>query len=228
MDDLATLEDYAASDAPRYQSQASGKFIFMVFGMLAWIVALGTDWSAQGPAFWSSLWTSIAIGFPAGVAGAVLGLLVDRHEYKRKFLRRLGQIFAADPEIVPAPPPTATHRLVCAAAISIRRAVGGVLYVTGGGLAFQPHFPTRSRLRRLLSRAPRTAAPALDIGPPRTVILKTGRFRRPWWVRSNRSGPPEAIICEWQGGAVVFVAPQVERTLTRLQGCIDALRTGLS
>ena len=226
MEDLATLEDYAASDAPRYQSQASQKFIFMVFGMLAGFVAMGTDWSAQGPAFWSSLWTSIAIGFAGGGVGAVLSLLADRHEYKRKFLRRLGQIFAADPEIVPAPPPTATHRLVCAA-VSLRRAVGGVLYVTPGGLAFQPHFAGRSRLRKLLTRASPIIPAALEIGPPRTIILKTGRFRRPSWVRSDRRSP-EVILCEWEGGVAVFVAPQVERTVSQLQRCIDALRTGLS
>jgi hypothetical protein len=199
----------------------------MVFGMLAGFVVLGTNWSAQGPAFWSSLWLSIAIGFPAGAAGAFLALVVDRHEYKRKFLQRLGQIFAGDPDIVPAPPPTATHRLVCAAVISLRRAVGGVLYVTPGGLAFQPHLFRRPLLRRLITRGSPTVPSTLEIGPPRTIVLRTGRSPPHWWARSTGTHAPDIIICKWEGGAAIFVAPQVERTASRLQHCIDSLRAAV-
>jgi len=199
----------------------------MVFGMLAGFVVLGTEWSAHGSPFWSSLWLAIAIGLPAGLAGACLSLIVDRREYKRKFLGRLGHIFSGDPDIVPPPPPTTTHRLVCGLLLSPRRVISGALYVTQTALVFQPHFYRTPFLKRL-SRKYRPGVPdAVEIGPPRTVVLQAGRFRRHRRSRSTGHHPAEVIICRWEAAVAFFVVPQVEQTVARLQRCIDSLRAAV-
>jgi hypothetical protein len=225
VEDLVTLQDISAHDAPFIERRDSFVVTFMVLWMTGFFVIFGTAWDARGLQFWASLWRHAAIGVPVGLVAGYLRVLADRHERKRKIQRRLERIFAADPALVPPAPPSSTHRLVCGIVISMRRAIGGMLYVRPGGLTFQPHYP-RLRLRdRMLGRRSAPVPKALEIGPPRTIVLRQAVLKAPVrWRRPRRRPRPRVIVCTWEGGAAAFRVVMADDVHRKLQEQVDRMR----
>lgn len=218
--DLATREDFDADAAPYYARRDGVGFVLMAGVGAGLLVVFGTDWQATGAAFWSQMGQALIVGLCLGLPIGLLGTLAERHERKVKVWRRLDRIFRWDPALVPPAPPGATHRLVCAAIVSLRKAAGGSLYVCRDGLVFQPHYPRRRWPWR------RVQAPqALRIGPPRTIVLETGLLRRGHWLLRPLDEPRrQVVLCTWQGGSVVLSVPRLDLVLPRLQRCVDTLR----
>jgi hypothetical protein len=221
MQDLASLEEFAAQDAPVNATIEVAGFSGGVFAVALLIGAFLTEWSAQGAAFWRSLLLAVAYGIAFGLCAAGLQYLADRGKLQRKSEQSLHRLFAADATIVPPAPPQATERLFCAVLVERGGFVGGALYVQPDGLFFQPHY-LRPRWFRARIQQPLAG---VRIHPPRTVTLEPRYLMPPdGWRRWLRRRPVPLLICSWEGGKVALWVPHLPVVQSRLQRCVDRLR----
>jgi hypothetical protein len=221
MDDLARLEDFAQEDAPIYAYAEITGVSASIFVMTVMIVALLTEWSTQGVAFWRSFTLAIAYGIVFGIIASTLQFLIHRGDAQRNALRSLNRLFAGDPASVPPAPPDATARLFCGLLTRNSRFCGGVLYVRAQGLYFQPHYPRVRFWQRPVTSLP----PGLLIEPARSITLaRAFLMPRPWWRQPFVRGILPLLVCTWESGSIAFRVPRLGIVQERLQSRIDELR----
>jgi len=179
------------------------------------------DWSLEGRAFWREIFLAVAMSIVAGVVFGALMQLISGRDPQKKIGRRLDRIFASDPRIVPPAPSDATHRLACAVVLERGRFLPGILYVRPTGLDFQSNYLRHSWWRRDLPQA----GPVVEIAPYRTITLQPAELEQSWLQRRLTRRPPPVILVTWAAGALVLRTAATDRSLTRLQQCVDERRT---
>ena len=221
MDDLASIEDFADEDAAIYALAEISWVSASIFVTTLMIVALLTEWSTQGVAFWRSFTLSIAYGIVFGIIATTLQFVTHRGKAQRNAQDVLKRLFTGDLASVPPAPPDATARLFCGLLLRNNHFCGGVLYVRAQGLYFQPHYP---RVR--FWQRPVTSLPTgLRIEPARSITLAQAfLLPRPWWRQPLLRAILPLLVCTWETGSIALRVPRLSIIQDRLQSHIDELR----
>jgi hypothetical protein len=221
MEDIVTQNDFRIEDGPIYARADSIEFSARVFTFALLAIGFGTDWGAKGLEFWRGLTLALIVGLALGIISSLLVLVLELSKRSTLTGRRLGRIYAGDPDIVPLAPLSATHRMPCALFLSRQALYAGVLYVTALGLIFQPNYPRHAWWRRGRPSVP----DPLVMGPPQTITIHQGHVRSDgWWTRRIGMPPIPALLCSWETGMAAFRVPRTSLVADRLQGLVDELR----
>lgn len=218
MQELVTYSDFIEYDQPIY---ARVDRHLMLYGMLVIGVPAFLFLLLSGASLTYALLESLLLG---GIVGT--GFVLNERSWRRRNThRRLSRVFANDPSLVPAPPPQATHRLVCGLLLDRQTTIAGSLYVEPTGLVFRSNFLEQGVWDRLLRR-PRPIVPDIMLAPPGHLRLEQGwlnqtRFRK-WLVGYDLP----VLIIRLLDRAWAFRVPKTFETMTKLQAALDELRFG--
>ena len=221
MDDLARIEDFAEEDAPLYAYAEITGVSAGILALTLMVVALLTEWSSQGVAFWRSFTLSIAYGIVFGIIVATLQFVRHRGAMQRNADRSLQRLFAGQLVPMPSAPPDAMARLFCGLLLSNHHFCGGVLYVRPRDLYFQPHYPRV----RFWQRPAMSLPSGIVIEPARSITLaRAWLLPRPWWRQPFFRGTLPLLLCTWESGRIALRVPRLGIIQERLQRRIDVLR----
>ena len=219
--DLVTAKDIDHLEGPSdARFEAWGASLYVALWAIP-ITLFLTEWSLAGPQFWRGLFLAATTGIGFGIFVSVLGHWSGQHRMPLDSRKQIYLILANQSPSVPAAPPDAVARALCAVLVSDGRSAGGFLYVCQSSLVFQPHQPEESwpwqRGREGL--APVVLSPAHSLTLDRLWLMP-----RPWWKQPFFRQRRSVIRCRSEGAGIVLAYPPADFFEPVLQGQIDDLR----